>query len=251
MLTIEQSPKHVLAIRLSGTVGKQDVEMMEKAFSEKLAANDRLGLLVDMSGWSDMTGDAIVEDMKFEFGLLGKLGRFPRMAIVSDKQFVEAIMKFLDPLVPMVSIARFGAEEFDAALAFASDLPPAKAAGKPAVTLIDTCNPMLIAYEIDGVLTTQDIERLVQLLQTRFEKKGKVDLLARIKNYAGFDPSMFAQQSFVSMKLSAIAHVRRYAVVGAPGWMQSVAGMVASILPIDIRFFNIDQEGDAWTWLKS
>ena len=184
MLTIKKSPEHVLAIRLSGTVEKTEIKTMAKAFNDKLAVNDRLGLLIDMSKWSDITGGAIVEDIKLEFGLLGKLSRFPRMAIVSDKQFVKAILKFFGQLAPMINIKVFGPNEYDKALAFASHLPTPKPAAKPSTSLIETGDPKLISYEIDGMLTKDDVERVVQPLQQAFEKDEKIDLLVRMKNYA-------------------------------------------------------------------
>jgi hypothetical protein len=53
------------------------------------------------------------------------------------------------------------------------------------------------------------------------------------------------------MKLSSLSHIRRYAVVGGPGWMKNMAEMVLSALPIDVRFFDSDDEDAAWVWLKS
>ena len=251
MLTIKKSPEHVLAIQLSGTVEKMEIKTMAKAFNDKLAVNDRLGLLIDMSKWSDITGGAIVEDIKFEFGLLGKLSRFPRMAIISNKQFVKAILKFFGQLAPMINIKVFGPNEYDKALAFASHLPTPKPAAKPSTSLIETGDPKLISYEIDGMFTKDDVERVVQPLQQAFEKDEKIDLLVRMKNYAGFDPSILAQRSVLSVKLSAISHIRRYAIVGAKDWMKNVVGMFASMLPFEIQFFDPAQEDEAWAWVKS
>lgn len=251
MITIEKTPNHVLALRLSGTVEKADVASMAKAFTEKFAGSDRVGIVIDMSDWSDMTGDAIVEDMKFELSQLGKIGRIPRMAIVTDKQFVLAIMNVFRPIFPMIDVKVFGARAYDQALAFVSELPVAIAADKPAVTMIATGSPKLLGFELDGVFTKEDVERLVGPLQRAFEQDGKIDLLARMKNYAGFDPSIVTDSSLLSMKLSAISRVRRYAVVGAPGWMMKIAGMFVSVLPIEVRFFKGEQEDAAWAWLKS
>jgi hypothetical protein len=251
LLTINKSPEHVLAILFSSTVEKTEIETMAKACNDKLAANDRLGLLIDMSKWSDITGDAIIEDIKFEFGLLSKLSRFPRMAVVSNKQFVKAIMTFFDPLVPMTDIKVFGPNEYDKALAFASDLPAPKPVGKPSTRIIETGDPKLINYEIDGRLTMDDIERVVQPLQKAFEKDEKIDLLVRMKNYAGFDPSILIQPSVIAVKLSSIRYLRRYAIVGTEDWLKNLSGMFAWLSPIELKFFNVAQEDEAWAWVKS
>ena len=251
MITIEKSPDNVLAIRLSGTVEKSDIEHMEEAFKDKLDAEDRFGLVVDMIDWSDITGDAIAEDTKFEFGLLGKLSRFPRTALVSDKQFPQAIAKFLDPLFPTVEIRTFTAKERDRAVGFASELTEVAAQGKHGLRLIDTGNPRLIAFEMEGVLTPDDVERVIAPLQAAFDSNQQIDVLGRITNYRGFDPSIFAQTSILSVKLTSLSHVRRYAIVGAPDWMKNFAGTIFSVLPVDMRLFGSDDEDEAWAWLKS
>lgn len=240
-----------MAMRLAGTVEQSEIKTLAKAFEEKFAANDRVNLVIDVSQWNDITGDAIAEDMKFELGQLDKLSRIPRMAMISDKQFVQAIMKFMSPLVPTLEIKTFGGQEYEKALAFASEMPAAKTSDQPAMKMIETGSPKIIAYEIDGTFTKQDLERVMPALKTAFEKDEKIDVLARIKNFGGVDPAVFTEPSLFSIKLAAINHVRRYAVVGAPGWIRNVVGMVGSMLPIAIRFFNADQEEEAWAWLKS
>jgi len=125
MLTIDKSPAHILALRLSGTVEKEDIQKIESAYADKKATQDRMGFLVDMTDWSDMTADALAEDVKFELRLLNTLRSFPKMAIVSKKQFVAAIMNFLNPLFPMIEIRCFGPEDYDRALTFAGDFPHA------------------------------------------------------------------------------------------------------------------------------
>ncbi|MCH9732821.1 MAG: STAS/SEC14 domain-containing protein [Actinomycetia bacterium] len=100
----------------------------------------------------DMSGDALPEDVKFEFGLLGKLNRFRRMALVSDKQFPRAIAKFLDPFFPSVEIRTFGPDKCDQATAFASELPEAPVEAKHGARMIDTEDPQLAAFELEGPL---------------------------------------------------------------------------------------------------
>ena len=91
----------------------------------------------------------------------------------------------------------------------------------------------------------------MQPLQKAFEKDEKIDVLVRMKNYAGFDPSILAQRSVLSVKLSSISHIRRYAIVGAKDWMKNVVGMFAPMFPNEIQFFDAAKEDEAWAWVKS
>ncbi|MBE9203528.1 STAS/SEC14 domain-containing protein [Synechocystis salina LEGE 06099] len=251
MITIKKSPEHVLSISLSNTVEQLEIKKIAEAFKEKFVANDRVNMVVDMSQWSDITGDAMVEDAKFELGQLGKVSRVSRMAVISNKQFVKAIINVMGSLFPMVEVKLFGPQEYDQALAFASEMPTIKTSDKPALTIIETDSPKIIGYEIDGTLTEQDIETVMPVLKEAFGKEDKIDLFARMKNFGGFDPVILNDPSLFAAKFSAIGHVRRYAVVGAPGWMKNLAGMVSSIFPIAMTFFDADQEEEAWAWLKS
>lgn len=250
MIKVETSLADVLVVELSGTVEESDVETMEEAFEGKLDADDRFGLVVDMSGWTDITVDALKEDAKFEFGLLSKLNRFPRMALISDKKFPRAVAKFFDPIFPAVEIRTFSSSERDQAMAFASELPESTTQ-KHGVTVLDTGNPRLLGFEIEGKLSKEDMDRVVEPLQHAFEGDQKIDLFVWWKSGFRFDPSIIADASVISMKLSSIGHIRRYAVVGGPHWLKNVALAMASALPVDMRAFDSDDVAEAWTWLKS
>jgi len=251
MITIEASPQHVLAMRLAGTVEQNDIKVLAGAFEQKVLDNDRVNLVVDMSSWADITGPAMIEDAKFELAQLRRLSQVSRVAFISEKQFMLAIATMVRTAMPMIEIKAFAPENYDQALAFASELPAPKPAPQPSLKFIDTGCPTLIAYEIDGTLMERDVEAVVPLLEAAFERNETIDLFARIKNFAGFDPVILTDSSLLSVKLSAITHVRRYAVVGAPAWMKQMFGVVGSLLPIAIRFYDEEAEGEAWAWLKS
>ena len=251
MIVISNPVAKVLAIRLSGTVEESDVETMETAFEDQLDSDDRFGLVVDMSDWTDITVGALKEDAKFEFGLLSKLNRFPRMALISDKKFPQAVAKFFDPLIPAVQMRTFTSSQREEAITFASAPADPPAEPRHRVTVLHTGNPQILGFEIEGRLSKGDMERIVEPLQRAYEREEKIDLIVVWKNYQGFDPSMIVDKSVISMKLSSMSHIRRYAVVGGPGWMKNVAETVASVLPVDVRVFGSDDEDDAWAWLKS
>lgn len=123
MLKFENAPDNVLALHMSGTITKRDIQAIERAVGEKLTRHRKIGFYVDMTGLSEVTGEAVLEDLKFEMRLLGKLNRFPRVAIVSDKRWIAAVVKVVGPLIPMVKVKAFTPDAYDQAMAFAADLP--------------------------------------------------------------------------------------------------------------------------------
>ncbi|QNI71924.1 STAS/SEC14 domain-containing protein [Cyanobium sp. NS01] len=251
MISIDSSQAHVLSVRLEGLVEKADIQTMEKAFEAAFASQDRVNLIVDMAQWSDMTADAMAADARFEFSQLDKMARVPRMAIISTKQFMQALMSLVHALMPMVDIRMFAPEAMDAAVAFAAERPPIAPAPKPALTLIETGSPSLIAYELDGTISEDDIDTVMPVLNKMFTQQEQVDLLARIKRFHGIVPTLLTNTSLLSAKFTAIGHVRRYAIVGGPGWLGTLTQMMGSMLPISMRHFSAEQEADAWAWLKS
>ena len=124
MVEILPSPDHVVAIKISGTLTATDYDRIVAEVSAKLARHKRLGILVDMVDLDDFTLEAGWKDLRYSLSLLGELARFPREAVVSDKQWVRALARIADPLVPHVEIQVFGPGERDAALAWVADLPP-------------------------------------------------------------------------------------------------------------------------------
>lgn len=250
MITIEESPQHVLAARVTGTLDQADIEILQDAFRPKLDAGEPFGIVVELSEWSDITADAIAADAKLEFGLLTKIDRFPRISFVSDKHFVRALARFADPLTPTTKIRTFGSKDYEAALAFASELPRSQNHEKQSITLIETGDSRIIGFEINGVVTKADLTRVIAPLKRAFETEGKINVFGRFTNYAGFSPAIFAAPDFLSMKMTAVTHIRRYAVVGAPGWMATAARLFTAMLPIEARFFDDADDAEAMAWLN-
>ena len=63
------APDDVIAMRLSGKLTGKDVEQYKALFDEKLAKYKQVGVCVDLTGFSDMSMEAIVKDAKVEFDL--------------------------------------------------------------------------------------------------------------------------------------------------------------------------------------
>lgn len=123
MIEILPSPDHVLALRIAGTLTGGDYDRVIDAVGERLARYERLGVLVDLVAFEDVTAEAALKDARFSLSLIGMLRRFPREAVVSDKQWVRVLARIADPLIPHVEVRAFGSHERDAALAWVSDVP--------------------------------------------------------------------------------------------------------------------------------
>lgn len=123
MIDFLPAPDHVAAIRVAGTLDGADYDRIIAEVQAKLARHPRIGVLVDLVDFDDISARALWKDARFSLGLLGDLRRFPREAVVSDKQWVQLLARVADPLLPHVQVRAFGSHEREAALAWVSELP--------------------------------------------------------------------------------------------------------------------------------
>ena len=252
MLTVKELKPNVWELTMNGVLEKGDVETMERELTPALKGDGPLGLIVRAEGWTDMTGDAMAEDAKFEFGMLAQWSKIAKMALVSDLQAFAAILKWIDPILPMIDMKVFGSSEVAAAEAFVSDLPAKKPASSGGgINLLSDGKDGVIAYEIDGRITVEDVDKVLVPLNAHMKGDEKINLLVRFKDYDGFDPAILTKGPLMVTKMNAISHLGRYAVVGAPKWMATMAGIVDAVMPFEMRMFDVSEDDAAWTWVRA
>jgi len=110
-------------MKISGTLAGDDCDRIIADIKARLARHDRIGVLMDLIEFRDFTLEAVLKDLRDDLGKLFQLRRFPREAIISDRQWVRIAVQIADPLVPHVEIRVFAPEERDAALTWVSELP--------------------------------------------------------------------------------------------------------------------------------
>ena len=248
---INTAPDHVVVLSLKGLLTREDIKSYKTTIASKLDKHSHVGLVVDISQWSDITPDAIEEDIKLEMSLINELKRFPKIAIISDKQFVHGIKQLASGFLPMAEVHIFGSDQMHQAIAFASELPEHAIKERDAIVPIQTNNPKVIAYEIHGTVSKDGIQDIISQLEEAFKQEGKIDLLVHIQDYKGFDPSILTMQSLISVKTASLNHVRRYAIVGGSRSIESMVKLFNPFVSIDMRTFKPEEEAQAWVWLES
>ena len=119
----------------------------------------------------------------------------------------------------------------------------------PAIRRIETDRDDLCALEIVGRFTAADLENAYGLLEAAYLALEKIDLLVRITHYDGFDWSAVFTRSTARGKTRALRHIRKYAVVGGPGWMRAVIGIFGPLTSIRTKHFDTADESKAWEWI--
>ncbi len=122
MLDILDAPDHVAAYRISGKLTADDFDRVVEHLEAKLARHERVGVVVDMTGFHDLTLEAAGKDLRYGFSKIAQLKRFPRKALITDKQWVRAVVGAAGAIVPFVEVRTFESEESAAAIAWAADI---------------------------------------------------------------------------------------------------------------------------------
>lgn len=250
MIEFLSAPDHVLALGLTGKVTADDVAAVKRALDPMLEQHERIGFVVDFAGFSDAPAEAIAADLRYEFGLLGKAGRFARGALVTDKEWLGVVAGFTAKLLPGLEMRTFAPARRDEALRWAADLPAQAVDRAPAIHLLPADRDDVLGFEVDGVISAAELPLLIDQVNAVLQRHDKVRMLARIKHFGGVDPAALMQSGLVSMKLAAIQKMERYAIVGAPGWMNRAVATINPVFPdLDMRTFPADGEAEAWAWL--
>ncbi|WP_342071161.1 STAS/SEC14 domain-containing protein [Yoonia algicola] len=241
--------ENLLVITVSGKITEDEVTAFYAHFDSVIEDIERTGIIINATGFDDMTGDAIARDIPLELGLLDQMGKIPKVAVLSDKEFIGATIRAVNPLVPMIDMKAFGPAEMDAAKAFASDLPPKTPKGK-GITMLDSSTPEVMAMELDGYMTDDEMEAISKEVLSRLESGGEFSALIKVKSFRGFDPGILTEGSFFKMKFGAMKDMKKYAIVTDEGWLKPLLGFARSISGIDMKLFPLADEQAAWSWVR-
>ncbi|MBN9044727.1 MAG: STAS/SEC14 domain-containing protein [Rhizobiales bacterium] len=121
----------------------------------------------------------------------------------------------------------------------------------PVVRRIPTSKEDVFAFEIEGHLDDSALENLYGLLDAAYETQEEIDLLIRLAGYEGMDWGAAFSESMLSMRAKSLRHLRRYAIVGGPLWIQASITLVQPFISIEMRAFETEAEEEAWKWLDA
>lgn len=252
MLKQVSAPDHVIALALEGKLTGEGIQEYQSVFEKKLQQHAQIGVYVDLTTFSDMSKNALIKGAEADIELFSHLSQLSRCAFVSDKEWPQTMISFAQQLFPMLDMRVFPSSQSKEALTWAADTSDTPASKETSIRFLPTTKDSVLAFEVDGVMSSEEMPSVIKKLDEFLADHDKVRLLFRMKYFGGFDPSILMQSGLFSMKLSAMDKVERYAIVGAPGWMSKVVGAINPVFPdIDMQTFSADREEDAWAWLEA
>jgi hypothetical protein len=118
MLRFLKSPDDVLAIEATGTITGEDLDAIMDRTEAILAKHDKIHVYLETHSVAGLQLSALPHHMRRAFPLFGKLGRFGRVAVVSDQAWMRVGTRLESAMLPNISYRVCKPEERDEALAW-------------------------------------------------------------------------------------------------------------------------------------
>ena len=252
MLEILESPKHLVAFKLSKELTADDVDKSTKALTDALKDQERVNIFTEIDGAITFTLEGLWRDLVNSVSNFGLRRKINRLAVVSGSEVYSFLLRVEGLVFSSIEMRVFSPARRDEAFAWASKEPeplPKPEPAKRAIHFLQTTNENVFAYEVDGRVTEKDIEETVKELKAKFDQKEKINILVRMKNFNGFDLMALLNDDLYRVKLQSLSKVEKYAVVGAPTWMRNFYELINPAFKLKIRVFDADVENDAWEWV--
>ena len=109
---------NVVGFRLDGKIDDDGYDQAVAEIEQALEKNDKISIYAEVEKFGGMSLEKFFENFKVKFGFFRELDRFEKEAIVSDKQWLERMIKLSDKLFPSVEVRYFSFENKADALAW-------------------------------------------------------------------------------------------------------------------------------------
>ncbi|MET0314440.1 MAG: STAS/SEC14 domain-containing protein, partial [Hansschlegelia sp.] len=113
----------------------------------------------------------------------------------------------------------------------------------------DSPRPDLLAFEVRDKISKPDIEWMASIADEAMNARDEIDMLIVMSNYEGADVGAIFDAHATGVQARSVAHIRKYAVVGAPLFARAMIAVSGAITPVETKTFDLADEKDAWAWL--
>jgi len=252
MIEILDSPKHLVAMKISGSLTADDVASAYKATNDALNENERISFFAEIDDSLSLTIQGLAKDLFEGICQIGQVSKYYRAAVVTDKGWLGALTRVEGLVFSSIDVRVFPSAERDKAFAWSSEAPePLSTPEDPgrSIHFIQTTNENVFAYEINGRLRANDVKAAIEEFRSYLDRDGKVNVLGRLNDFNGFDLFAVLEDDLIKIKFKSLSKVDKYAIVGAKPWMRNFLELVSPITSIKVRVFDQEEEAAAWEWV--
>ena len=247
MIEILKSQPDVIAVKVGGKMGREGLDALIERLERSLAERSKTHIFVEVENFTGIDPDALGDYLPRAFAMMGKLGRFGRIAVVSDQMWVRAATRLESALLPNIRYEVFESAERDRALAWVegrSALPHG-----PAITIIETDRPDVLGFEVDGKIGAEEMKAVAAYFGEAAAHGRPTRLLGRFKRLDRAEIASLFNPDYYRMKFDALNRLERYAIIGGPGWLKAWISLLDPLFKVEVRHFPAEDEKAAWEWL--
>lgn len=107
----------------------------------------------------------------------------------------------------------------------------------------------IVEAKLDGEVQTKDIEALRSEIDAVLTEHGKLRMLFVYEGIGGTDPMAIWKDLKLEARL--VTDIEKMAVVSEKSWFGSLAGLLNSVMSMDVETFEVGQREDAIRWLRA
>lgn len=248
MINIETISPHAHQITVMAEFRQADVAPIVAFAKERNAAGGGGNLLIDVTSMAAFSWSAVLEELGHMPMLMKCFYGFDRIAIISDEKWIRTAARLESALLPGIVYQVYDDDEADAARAWV--LEQTDNPHKNAFRELDIGKPGIAAFELTGRLGLEESERGVGMVRAALESPDCSRLMIVIKNWHGFDPDTAISREVMAGKIELMKNLDRYAIVGGPAWVRSLASVVSVMVQPDIQSFELEEQDAAIAWLS-
>lgn len=245
-----KTPPAVFAYQFTDKITKSDVDAIYDEIGQALETHDKVSVFAELLTEFDFDGEAAWRDLVRSPEMLKRYRQFDRIAFVALPSWITRIAKIEEKALAPFNLEMhvFDPLERERALAWVNG--EVEDSNAPSVRELPSDDPEIAMYEIDGKIRKGDLAVSKELLKKFQDDRQPRKLMTVIKDFAGFELSLLADKELFKMKLEAAKHLDRYAVVGAPSWLEGYIDSIGAFLKPEFRTFEADERDEALAWLK-
>ncbi|MFN4098977.1 MAG: STAS/SEC14 domain-containing protein [Pararhodobacter sp.] len=119
----------------------------------------------------------------------------------------------------------------------------------PSIAAIPVADPDVYAFRIRGEVTAEDMHAMAETMNAAFDAKSSVSMILIFEAFEGQEVGAVVDVEALKSQFRSLAHVEKYAVVGAPSAASKMINVMDKIIPVDARTFDATDEDKAWAFV--
>jgi hypothetical protein len=118
MLEFIASPDDILALKISGSIRGEELDVIMDRLDTAMANHDQVHVFVETQGIAGLELASLPHYCSRAMPLFGKLRSFGRVAVVADQTWIRVGTRIEGAILPFIAYRTFEPDERDVALAW-------------------------------------------------------------------------------------------------------------------------------------